>query len=295
MRKFAAVTTFNKNGLDLYGQNLIDSFCKNMPLEVDLYIYAENCDPIIPNDNNRKIKIIKTERLKELTEFKEKYSLNSKNIVGNFKDFLFKHKHYKLKKKLQKLSTKSYIWNVVRFSHKVYAFLDAAKITDADVLMWTDGDMFVHNQVPMSFLDHLMPEDRLNCYLGRENMHTETGWYSVNLRYPQVTEFLNEYQRMYDDAENGILQLEGWTDCHAYDATMQWHQKKFNSVNKNLNEGPEADNNHPLINSELGQYFDHLKGNRKDLGKSVKEDLKVKRDGDYWSVVKEQNLPSANL
>ena len=44
-RKFAVVTTFNKDGMDLYGQKMIDSFERNWPNEVDLYVYAENCTP----------------------------------------------------------------------------------------------------------------------------------------------------------------------------------------------------------------------------------------------------------
>jgi hypothetical protein len=39
---------------------------------------------------------------------------------------------------------------------------------------------------------------------------------------------------------------------------------------------------HPLINSEWGAYLDHLKGNRKNTGRSLPKDLKVKRQEAYW-------------
>ena len=39
---------------------------------------------------------------------------------------------------------------------------------------------------------------------------------------------------------------------------------------------------HPLINSEWGAWLDHLKGGRKDLGKSKRTDLLVKRSEPYW-------------
>jgi hypothetical protein len=39
---------------------------------------------------------------------------------------------------------------------------------------------------------------------------------------------------------------------------------------------------HPLINSEWGAYLDHLKGDRKELGRSKDDDLKVKRTEAYW-------------
>jgi wyosine [tRNA(Phe)-imidazoG37] synthetase (radical SAM superfamily) len=39
---------------------------------------------------------------------------------------------------------------------------------------------------------------------------------------------------------------------------------------------------HPIINSKLGAYIDHMKGERKVRGKSDKKDLKVQRTEDYW-------------
>jgi hypothetical protein len=39
---------------------------------------------------------------------------------------------------------------------------------------------------------------------------------------------------------------------------------------------------HPLINSQWGAWLDHLKGDRKNLGKSKRTDLLVKRQEPYW-------------
>jgi len=39
---------------------------------------------------------------------------------------------------------------------------------------------------------------------------------------------------------------------------------------------------HPLINSQWGAYLDHLKGDRKTMGRSKISDLKVKRTEAYW-------------
>jgi hypothetical protein len=39
---------------------------------------------------------------------------------------------------------------------------------------------------------------------------------------------------------------------------------------------------HPLINSQWGAWLDHLKGGRKKLGRSKREDLKVHRTEAYW-------------
>ena len=42
---------------------------------------------------------------------------------------------------------------------------------------------------------------------------------------------------------------------------------------------------HPLINSVLGNYFDHMKGARKTKGKSQKKDLISTRAESYWNEV----------
>jgi hypothetical protein len=39
---------------------------------------------------------------------------------------------------------------------------------------------------------------------------------------------------------------------------------------------------HPLINTELGKWVDHLKGARKKLGKSKRSDVAVPRNENYW-------------
>ncbi len=39
---------------------------------------------------------------------------------------------------------------------------------------------------------------------------------------------------------------------------------------------------HPLINTVLGKWIDHMKGDRKFSGKSKKSDLLFKRNEGYW-------------
>jgi len=41
-----------------------------------------------------------------------------------------------------------------------------------------------------------------------------------------------------------------------------------------------------LINTELGAYFDHLKGARKNVGKSKLQDLFKVRKEEYWKDAK---------
>lgn len=273
-RKFAVVTTYNQQGLTKYAQRFINTFDKNMPKEVDLLLYNERTTPTIPV-TKRNIKSMDAERelRATLVEFKKRWKDEPKaNGQGPDKRRLDHKKAFK--------------WDAIRFSHKVYAIFDAVKKTDADVLIWMDADSVVHSPMPIKFLEDFIPQDKFLCYAGRTNKYTECGWYSMNLRHPHADKFFEEFQRMYDDAENGIFKLKEWHDSYVFDIVRNWHTQEWGAVNKDFSNGLIEREGHPIINSELGAYIDHLKGDRKLEGQSKKKDLKVERTEDYWRGVR---------
>ena len=66
-----AVTTFHKEGLDLYGQRFLDSFANNVDKQVKLVVYAEDCEPI--NPDSTQITIVPQTQLTKLMAFKNKW------------------------------------------------------------------------------------------------------------------------------------------------------------------------------------------------------------------------------
>jgi hypothetical protein len=161
----------------------------------------------------------------------------------------------------------------------VYAIADCARTTDADVLIWMDADTICHSPITIERLEQLIPAGKDLCFLGRKGKYTECGLYAMNLRSPLIHSFLQEFQQMYDDAENGIFRLAEWHDSFVFDAV----RAKFRNL-KELDWSSHliTGEGHPLINSEWGAYLDHLKGNRKTYGKSLKTDLIVRRVESYW-------------
>lgn len=275
--KIAVVTTFNERGLKEYGQRMINTFCENWPEEVTLHIYPELCNPAIQNHNHVTLK--RLEEVPELMNFKEKWK-DVPKANGDVSDDPIRSK--------RKDSGKGFKWHAIRFAHKVYAIFDCARTTDADILMWMDADTVCHSPISIKDLYRLIPQDKDLCYLGRKGKYSECGLYSLNLRSEQTHIFLREFQRMYDDAESGIFQLEEWHDSYVFDAV----RKKFPFL-KQLDwavklqdirprPGMSTGEGHPLINSEWGAWLDHLKGDRKQAGRSKKEDLKVIRKETYW-------------
>lgn len=265
--KIAVVTTFHEEGLKKYAQKMIDSFCVNWPKEVTLHIYPEKCNPAIRDHEH--VTLFDLDGVQELTTFKEKWK-NVPKANGDVSDDPVRSR--------RKDSGKGFKWDAVRFAHKVYAIFHCAKNTDADILLWMDADMICHSPITLDTILRLCPPGKDLCFLGRRGKFSECGLYAMNLRSPATKLFLQKFQAMYDLAETGIFTLDEWHDSFVFDAVRT--QTSLNELDwsSHLITGE----GHPLINSEWGAYLDHLKGKRKDYGKSLAADLKVKRKEGYW-------------
>jgi hypothetical protein len=267
--KIAVVTTFHDEGLKKYAHRMIDTFCENWPEDITLHIYPEKCNPIIRDHSH--VTLTDLDSVKELTVFKQLWK-NVPKATGWCNDST-----QKFQDKTQKVGFK---WDAVRFAHKVYAIFDCARNTDADILLWMDADTICHSPITFDQLKKFCPENIDLGYLGREGKYTECGLYSMNLRSPAVQNFLREFQRMYDDADNGIFTLAEWHDSFVFDAVRAKFRNQLREYNWSA--GIVKGEGHPLINSAWGAHLDHLKGDRKEAGRSNLKDLKVKRTEAYW-------------
>lgn len=275
--KYAVVTTFHEKGLKEYGQRMINTFCDNWPEEVTLHIYPELCNPAIHNHSHVTLK--RLEELPDLMAFKEKWK-NVPKANGDVSDDPIRSR--------RKDSGKGFKWHAIRFAHKVYAIFDCAKQTDADILIWMDADTVCHSPITMQDIERMIPADKDLCYLGRKGKYSECGLYSMNLHSQAIQDFLKEFQRMYDDAENGIFLLDEWHDSFVFDDVrrrisslrqLDWAAHLYDIRPR---PGMSQGEGHPLINSEWGAWLDHLKGDRKGQGMSKRTDLKVQRTEPYW-------------
>jgi len=67
------------------------------------------------------------------------------------------------------------------------------------------------------------------------------------------------------------------------------HYKAFDanafdySATMYMREARTGGGGHPLINTELGRWMDHMKGDRKTAGRSKRTDIMVNRKEDYWT------------
>ena len=169
--KISVVTTFHEEGLKIYGQRMIDSFCKTWPVEVKLYVYPEKCNPAII-DHSR-VTLIDLDSVDDLTKFKNKWKGVPKANGDVSKDPV---------RSKRRDSGKGFKWDAVRFSHKVYAIFDCARQTDSDILIWMDADTYCHSPITMADLYRMIPADKDLCFLGRKGKFSECGLYSMNLK-----------------------------------------------------------------------------------------------------------------
>lgn len=268
MRKFAVCTTFNESGYKKYAKRMINSFLSTWPKDVTLYVYAEDVQVLETAEN---LVVYDSHKVNQpLVEFKNRWK-NEPKANGDISTI----PHLAGRKDAHK----KFRWDAVRFSNKVYSVFNCAREQNISALLWMDADMFCHSEISLEKLNELCPATKDLGFLGRTRKFSECGLYYMNLTSTNTRNFLQRFQEYYDNAENGIFTLTEWHDSFVFDAA-----RKDSSLNElNWSEGLITGEGHPLINCQWGAYLDHLKGERKTLGKSKITDLIVKRSEEYWN------------
>jgi hypothetical protein len=263
--KYTVCTTFNAAGYENYGQRMITTFLKNWP--IDLIVYAEDC---AVQESSPRLTVHNLSQVSpELVRFKAQWR-NVPKANGDVSADPVRSR--------RRDAGKGFKWDAVRFAHKVYSIFHCAKNTHTDWLIWMDADTVCHSPITVNDLSRLCPSSTDLCFLGRRGKFSECGLYAMNLGSQRTKDFLIDFQRYYDQAEQGIFTLEEWHDSFVFDAVRQRHQLAELDWSSHLITGE----GHPLINSDWGAYLDHLKGKRKTTGRSPATDLKVKRTESYW-------------
>jgi len=250
-----AVTTFNTDGLNKYGRRMLHTFLKHWSAGVTLDVYYEDWNPA-------------QEVQDELLTY---VPIESSTWLAAFK-----------KRNRERNNSQGYRWDAIRFSHKIAALLSACMRhqADAQFLIWLDGDIITHTDFDVEHLDTVLPYHESIAWLDRSRFYPECGFYVLNLWHTGTRALLELLYQMY--AGDGLFELKEWHDSYV----LQQCVIQLDVPVKSLSGVQGFRTHHPLVNGPLGQWFDHLKGERKSKGKSMKYDLLVKRDEDYWRDLK---------
>jgi hypothetical protein len=278
--QITVVTTFHPPGLVRYGQRFLDSFASRVDKRIKLLVYAEDCKP--DNPDPTRIEILDAKQvLPKLNAFKERWG-NVPKANGDVSNEPQRH--------TRKDWNKEFKWDAVRFANKTYAVYDACT-RSKDWCVWMDADTFVHSDWTHGDFVELLPSNAYITYVGRgkgSQTWPECGFYGMNLNHPVCHEFLKDFESMYEDADNGIFTLDEWHDSYVFGHLLEKY-KDFPShdysADMYLKEAKSGGGGHPLINGPLGKWIDHMKGGRKDKGKSLRSDIMVNRKEAYWNEI----------
>lgn len=277
MSDIIVVTTFHQAGLEKYGQRFLDSFAKQVDKRIKLWVYAENCMPVNPDPDQINIVDAVTE-LPKLQQFKKQWhSIPKANGVCPWPEKRPKDHH------------KTFKWDAVRFANKVYAVFDACD-KNQNWVVWMDADTYVHSSWSYEDFRSLLPDTSWITYVGRGShvqSWPECGFYGLNLKNTVCREFLQEFESYYESAEQKMFIQKEWHDSYLFGIVLDQFKRHSPNVidytaELKLTGAKTGGGGHPLINSKLGMWIDHLKGDRKDFGRSLKKDVVVNRNQNYW-------------
>jgi len=247
MKKFAVVTTFNKDGFEISGKKMIESFDKFWSQDIPLNVYYEDMSQPKIRCSDRILFHNFNEEIKKWYKFRENFFLRELIKPDN--------------------SIRStYIYSASKFAHKVYAIQKRIEKKDCDYLIWLDSDILSFKKVEVSFLNSLINEDSYLTYLNRDhlNFHSETGFmiFNTNNKFHDI--FWDKMMKMYDKGE--LFREKEWHDCWIFDTVRKELEKK---LLKNINICQFGlKKNEDLLNvfnrSVLGKYMIHFKGIAKE-------------------------------
>jgi len=126
-----------------------------------------------------------------------------------------------------------------------------------------------------------VPPDCLVAFLARPN-HSECGLVGYNLRHPAAKSFLERFRRLYVD--DLLFREAEYHDAYLFDRLRREFECRGHRSHDMARGVGSAAGRHVFVNSALGRYMDHLKGDRKSDGRSRAADVRSPHAGAYWAI-----------
>ena len=245
-------------GWQQHGRRMAQSFVQRWPSNARLTVYAEGFVPDVAGLDVRQLP-------NWLEPFRERHSGKPRldGCVAGGYDF-----RYDLRK----------------FAFKSAAMTDFGLSVNDGVMIWLDADTYFHSDVTEEFLVERFPEPAYLAWLERQGGFPETGFVMFRPAHPAHRKFMTTLRDLY--VTDAVLK-----QAELHDAFLIWEIGKAmvrkGEVPPVVNLSGEAWRaSHPAIVGPLGSILDHMKGPRKEEGKSRKRDLIRPRPEPYWQDVR---------
>lgn len=243
-------------------RTMVETYIKYWPKEIPLVIFYEG-------DVDEFVNVLAKDLIENPTHTIRVYDLFKDTDVLKF---INKHKDRPDQQNRTELHK-----GAVRFARKSYSIVYGNFKSSTDFTIWLDADIQTFAPIDDRFFSSVLSQDKFVTFLGRSNNYTETGFLAFNNRKPVNDSFFIDWKLIYD--QDMIFSLPQWHDCLVFD-----HLRKEMLSNEDQNNltpwGQGYD--HVFINSILGDYMDHQKGDNKKLTRSKQQYLITPKDHDYW-------------
>lgn len=259
--KVAVVTTFSEEGWSRYAERMVASFVKNWPAWVDLVVYP---DEKVPLPNRVNVHCVDWE-IKAKTDFIRRWGRDPAYRGVTDKGY-------------------NYRFDAVKFCHKPFALWHAAHEvlipSGYSRLLWLDADTLTHAPVTREAVSLMAPREFDLQFLGRADKYSECGYLYFNLEGGPGVALLDNWIEYYTSGQ--FRREKEWHDSFLFDlARERTPHLHANDLTGHLPR--RKGGGHPFINSFLGEYLDHLKGNsRKVTGRPRPGDLHTDHTATYW-------------
>lgn len=244
---------FSPAGYEIYGKNFLETFDKFWPKGIDLRVYVESPLPVTQQAYRDCIKYVS--ECEGLLEFIERHS---DSLEANGKLQSIRTCNWKPKNTARGYD---YRYDAVKFSRQ--CFIPEAALVgmdDGDILVWLDADVLTFKQVPEDFIENLLGENDM-AYLGRGAHHSEIGFWAVRIG-EQSRKFVRLLANVY--RTDDVFNFQEWHSAFIWDSCRLGMGDRL----KVRNLTPKG-SGHVWFQSPLSRYMDHLKGNRKVVGRSA--------------------------
>ncbi len=235
--KTAAVTTFPLDYYNMCAREMLVTFDKHWPKEVELFLAFDKI-------NEQELAFLH----QDIT-----------SILKSGREFFISNHWSKEKEDFYKRNADSpdvsYRFHVCKFAHKVFALkgvADHCRQLDYTDIIWLDADVitkadFAPNELGIHDTATLQRTDA---------PHSECSFIQFNLQ-EKGGEIIDKMHDCY--VTDKVLELHGWTDCDVFDHVVQ----EYRVVN--LSESVKGW--HVFPESQLGKYMEHRKGARKHVAR----------------------------
>lgn len=257
-------TGWNLEGWNQYGRRFLESFTANWPEGVRLEICGER--DAMEATSAHAMRLMNAGQLRHLVRF------NVLEGIGGCTEFLKRHDHAGAhgRQRLEGQNWKEravvagYNWryDACKFSRQGFIPHHVAlrHLKDAEFLCWLDGDVVTHAAFALdSVITRLLPPGKSIAYLGREPKHPDIAFQLYRLTDPRAVEFLAEFRLTYE--HDVVFKLKEWHSAYVWHYNLQ----RFRDIAHNLTPGGTG---HVWHQSPLRTWGDHLKGERKNHGRS---------------------------